>query len=273
MIQRYFGGRVPEPSSVQGADEELKREAKGLVDTYAPLMSELGFHKALIAIWGFVGKVNRYIVTTEPWVLAIGDRERLSTVMAHIWESIRVISVLLWPFMPGTAEKIHGLLGLPDTGKALRMEHARAWGGERPARPISQIPHLFPRVEKGEKEKSSMEQKEMNEQNQGEKISFKEFQRLDLRIGTIKSAEAVPKSKRLLKLVVDIGEERTVVAGIAGKYPESALVGKQVVLVANLEPAVLMGVESQGMVLAAEDETGVHLLAPDVLTTPGSKVR
>ena len=104
-------------------------------------------------------------------------------------------------------------------------------------------------------------------------ISFKDFQRLDLRVGTIRALEAIPKSKKLIKLTVDIGEERTVVAGIVGHYSEESLLGKQVILVANLEPVELMGVESRGMVLAAEDDSGVHLLVPDVETVPGSQVR
>ena len=104
-------------------------------------------------------------------------------------------------------------------------------------------------------------------------ISLKEFQALDIRIGTVKSAESVPGSKKLLKLTVDIGEERTVVAGLAGIYAERDLVGKQVVVLANLEPVTLMGVESKGMLLAAEDKSGVHVLAPDAETAPGSKVR
>ena len=121
--------------------------------------------------------------------------------------------------------------------------------------------------DKPEKEKR---EKKMPEKD---KVSFKEFQKLDLRIGTIKSAEPVKGSKKLVKLVVDIGEERTVVAGIVGHYETEALKGKQVVLVTNLEPVTLMGVESNGMVLAAEDQSGVHLLMPDAQTTPGSQVR
>jgi methionyl-tRNA synthetase len=104
-------------------------------------------------------------------------------------------------------------------------------------------------------------------------ISFQEFQKMDLRVGTIKSTEAIPGSKKLLKLTIDIGEERTVVTGISDYYDERTLVGKQVVLVANLEPIRLMGVESLGMVLAAEDSSGVHLLVPDVRTVSGSKIK
>jgi methionyl-tRNA synthetase len=114
---------------------------------------------------------------------------------------------------------------------------------------------------------------EKKKEDFGNRVPIKDFQKLDLRVGTIKSVEPVPGSKKLLKMLVDMGEERTIVAGLAGLYAESDLVGKQVVVVSNLEPATLMGVESNGMVLAAEDKSGVHLLTPDAPTRPGSKVR
>jgi methionyl-tRNA synthetase len=169
--------------------------------------------------------------------------------------------------MPETSEKIHHLLGVSKRGKDLKLKDIREWGSQKPVVSITEVPHLFPRIEVGEK-KEKKEPKKMKEL-----ISFQEFQKLDLRVGTIKEAQAITDSKKLIKLIVDIGEERTVVAGIVGHYSEKDLPGKQVVLVANLEPAKLMGVESQGMVLAAEDESGVHLLIPDVSTTPGSKVK
>jgi methionyl-tRNA synthetase len=267
MVRKYFEGEIPSPGSAGEEDARLKRDAIELIDAYQSLMQELGFHKALMAIWDLVGKVNKYIDSMAPWVLAKSDRERLCTVMFHILESLKIISALLWPFMPETSEKIQDLLGVSKMGRDLKLKDAREWGRESTGFVTTEVPHLFPRIEVGEK-KEKKEAKKMKEV-----ISFQEFQRLDLRVGTIKEAEAIPDSKKLIKLIVDIGEERTVVAGIVGHYSEKDLPGKQVVLVANLEPAKLMGVESQGMVLAAEDESGVHLLIPDVSTTPGSKVK
>jgi methionyl-tRNA synthetase len=267
MVRKYFEGEIPSPGSAGEEDVKLKRDAIELVDTYQSLMQELGFHKALMAVWELVGKVNKYIDSMAPWVLAKSDRERLCTVMFHILEALKIISALLWPFMPETSEKIQDLLGVSKRGRDLKLKDIRDWGREKTGVIITEVPHLFPRIEVGEK-KEKKEAKKMKEV-----ISFQEFQRLDLRVGTIKEAEAIPDSKKLIKLVVDIGEERTVVAGIVGHYSEKDLPGKQVVLVANLEPAKLMGVESQGMVLAAEDESGVHLLIPDVSTTPGSEVK
>jgi len=144
----------------------------------------------------------------------------------------------------------------------------------KPSRTIAKAPHLFQRIGPESPKMGTAKNKvEKKKADLADRVSIKDFQKLDLRVGTIKSVEPVAGSKKLLKMLVDIGEERTIVAGLAGLYSEADLVGKQVVVVANLEPATLIGVESNGMVLAAEDRSGVHLLAPDALTRPGSKVR
>ena len=262
MVHKYFKGELPEPGTSYEGDEDLKNKAIELIDKYMTLMAKLNFHKALIAIWEVIGKVNRYIDTMAPWVLAKSDRERLSTVIFHIIETLKIISVLIWPFMPESAEKIQDQLGLSKKGKDLKFEDLREWGEERPIRTMTKVPALFPRIEAKKHENPAKPF-----------ISFKEFQKMDLRIGTINKAETIPKSKKLLKLTVDIGEERVVVAGLAGHYSEKDLLGKQVVLITNLEPIKLMGVESRGMVLACEDKSGVHLLIPDVQTIPGSEVK
>ncbi|MBL7205287.1 MAG: methionine--tRNA ligase [Desulfobacteraceae bacterium] len=262
MVHKYFKGELPEPGNSYEGDEDLKNKAIELIDKYMTFMTELNFHKALIAIWEVIGKVNRYIDTMAPWVLAKSDRERLSTVIFHIVETLKIISVLIWPFMPESAEKIQDQLGLSKKGKELKFGDLREWGKVRPIRTMTKAPALFPRIEAKRHENPAKPS-----------ISFKEFQKMDLKIGTINKAETIPKSKKLLKLTVDIGEERVFVAGLAGHYSEKDLLGKQVVLITNLEPIKLMGVESRGMVLACEDKSGVHLLIPDVQTIPGSEVR
>lgn len=274
MVRKYFGDGIPEPGASQPEDEELKEAAVRLIDTYADLMGELSFHKALMGIWDLIGKVNKYIDTMAPWVLAKSDRDRLATVMYHILEVLKVVSVLQWPFTPESSEKIQQLLGLSKTGKAFDLACIRQWGGERPIRGVAKVPQLFPRVEVNTA-KTRKKGKESMQSTREEKkpISFREFQALDLRIGIVKHAEAIPGSKKLIKMTVDIGEERTLVAGLVGHYSEKDLLGRQVVVVANLEPAKLMGVESRGMVLAAEDGSGVHLLQPDAETEPGSAVK
>jgi methionyl-tRNA synthetase len=262
MVHKYFKGEIPEPALPGAEDEKLKSQALELVDSYESLMQDLVFHKALMAVWEVIGRVNKYIDTTAPWVLAKSNKERLATVMYYIAETLKIIAALLWPFMPESAEKMQAQLGLARKGKEFRIGDLRAWGKERPVRPITRAPALFPRIEAKKEEEPSLPL-----------ISFESFQEMDLRIGTIKKAEAIPGSKKLLQLTVDIGEERTVVAGLVGHYGAEGLAGKQVVLVANLKPVKLMGVESHGMVLAAEDESGVHLVIPDRDTVPGSRIK
>ncbi len=274
MVQNYYQGQLPEPGPSETGDEEIQREALSLIDAYSDFMEDLSPHKALIAVWEFMNRVNKYIVTTEPWVLAKSDGTRLATVMNHLVESLKIISVLIWPVMPETAEKIQDLLGLPRKGGDLGLQEIREWGSVKPSRGIAKAPHLFQRIgPESPKEGRGRKKAEMKKEDLANRVSIKEFQKLDLRVGTIKSVEPVAGSKKLLKILLDMGEERTIVAGLAGLYSEPDLVGKQVVVVANLEPVKLMGVESDGMVLAAEDKTGVHLLRPDAESTPGSKVR
>jgi methionyl-tRNA synthetase len=287
MVHNYFKGEVPDPAGSEAVDDELKESALRLVESYAASMEELGLHKALILTWEFIGKMNKYIVTTEPWVLAKKDRARLATVMFHLVESIKTVSALIWPVMPETAEKIQGLLGLAKKGSDLRLADVRQWGKEKPVKAVEKAPHLFQRIggkrtdDGGQKTEVGGEKKTDRGQRTGDNrketlkrmVSLKEFQALDIRIGSIKAAETIRGSKKLIKLTVDIGEERTVVAGLAGIYAETDLIGKQVVVLANLEPVTLMGVESMGMLLAAEDESGVHILVPDAPSKPGSKVR
>jgi methionyl-tRNA synthetase len=273
MFHKYFNGELPEPVSPENEDEKLKAQAFQLIDIYEELMKELGFHKALMAIWEVIGKVNKYIDTMAPWVLAKKDNERLSTVMFYIFETLKIISALIWPFMPESAEKMQDQLGLAKKGKDLNLKDLREWGIEKPVKALTKAPALFPRVETKRRESPTKKKEKPMPQKELSTISFKEFQKIDLRVGTIKKAERIPGSKKLLKLTVDMGEERTVVAGLVGHYSEEDFVEKQVIIVANLEPVKLMGVESHGMVLATEDGSGVHLLMPDAYTNPGSKVK
>jgi len=269
MVNKYFNGDAPQQGINEDADKILINDINALIAVYPNLMSEMSFHKALMAVWEIIGKLNKYIDSMAPWVLARTDPGRLSTVIFNILESIKGVSVMLWPFMPETAEKMQGFLGLVRTGKDLTLEDIREWGTGLTVKPVSKATQLFPRIEK--KMETKTEEKKQEKDEEG--VLFSDFQKLDLRVGTIKAAEQIPGSKKLIKLLVDIGEERTIVAGISGHYSDKDLINKQVVVVANLAPAKLMGVESRGMVLAATDASGVHLVAPDMNTLPGSKVK
>jgi len=263
MASTFFNGLIPAPGTLDDEDRSVRDAALKAVDTYRAEMEGFAFHKALIAVWEVIGRLNKYIDTTRPWDLAKTDRERLATVLHAVTEAIKIVSVLLWPFMPQSAERIQQQLGYNEVGLALPLDGIKEWGKVRPMRPVSIAPALFPRVkieEKPEAEAPAL-------------VSLEDFQRLDLRIGAIKKAEPISGSDTLLKLFIDIGEIRTIVAGLAEHYTIDELRGRQVVVIANLKPVKLRGIESQGMLLAAVDEAGVFLLKPDKESKPGSPIR
>jgi methionyl-tRNA synthetase len=297
MVVKYFDGKLQSSSQFKEEDINLKDASYKVVEEYKDMMKEFTFHKALIVVWELIGKANKYIDTMKPWVLATHDQERLNTVLIIITEVIKIVSVLLWPFMPHTAEKIQDQLGLGVVGVKLPLKSVEKWGETQRIRPVSKAAALFPRVEydreitppsldskkisegelKEDKEKfvsSDIVSSEVEEKMKEEPVlvSLEDFQQLDIRVGTIKKAETIPGSKKLLKLVVDIGEERTIVAGMAAYYQTNDLINKQVIVIANLVPVTLMGIESRGMILAVEDEKGVYLLIPDKESKPGSKI-
>ena len=264
MAVKYFDGSVPASGTPAEQDRALREAALAVIDDYRNLMMEFSFHKALIAVWELIGKANKYIDTMKPWAMAQSDTERLGGVLNHVLEALKVISVLLWPVMPQTAEKIQQQLGFGAVGKGLDFEDAKQWGKTKRVRPVATAPPLFPRVQLESLQEAGPSPN---------LVSLEEFQRFDMRAGIIKQAEPVAGSDKLLKLTVDIGEERTIAAGLASDYRPDELRGKQVIVLANLKPIRLRGIESQGMILAVEDEAGVHLLVSDKPSKPGSAVR
>jgi methionyl-tRNA synthetase len=263
MASTYFDVLIPAPGTLDDEDRRVRDTALRVIEAYRAEMEGFTFHKALIAVWELIGTVNKYIDTTRPWDLAKTDRERLAAVLHTVTEAIKIVSVLLWPFMPQSAERIQQQLGYNEIGIGLPLDAIKEWGKIEPVRPVSKGPALFPRVQL--KEKLEAEAQPL--------VSLEDFQRLDLRIGAIKNAEPIPGSDTLLKLTIDIGETRTIVGGLAGHYTIDELRDKQVVVIANLKPVKLRGIESQGMLLAAVDKAGVSLLRPDKESKPGSPIR
>ncbi len=264
MVVKYFKGIIPGPGTVAEEDRSLREAALHLIEEYTAMMKEFTFHKALMAVWELIGKANKYIDTMKPWAMAESDKERLGTVLDTVVEVIKIISVLMWPFMPQTAEKIQYQLGLETVGKDLSLASLQKWGATKRVSPVTKSPALFPRVAVEKKEEVAPVP---------DLVDLEEFQRLDLRVGIIKQAEPISGSDKLLKLTVDVGEERTIVAGLAPHYQADELRNKQVIVVVNLNPVKLRGVESQGMILAAEDESGVHLATTDTEGTPGAIIK
>jgi methionyl-tRNA synthetase len=287
MAGRYFDGTVPQPD---GTETELKKLAEGILDDVVKHLDCLAFQRALNEIWTLVTYLNKYIDTNQPWSLAKdpGMRGRLATVIYSTLEGLRFIALYIYPFMPSTAEKIYRGIGIKmpiEEGLLSRAE----WGGLKPGSRIEKPEPLFPRISPKLQEETGKPPKDKKERHSGKEsgekrkqsadtsstslIGIEDFAKVELKVGRIIEAEKVEGSKKLLKLKVDTGEERQIVAGIANAYEPDALVGKQVVVVTNLKPARLMGIESQGMLLAAGDGKTLAILSPDKDVKEGTRVK
>jgi len=286
MIEKYNGGLVPQSSGEDDADRELKQSAAEMVETYRQAMGEFQFHLGLKAVWDLVSLANRYIVQNEPWTLAKDPEKkpRLNSVLYNLAESLRLLCLVLKPVMPETAAKMQQGLGIgPDSPEMETLEAGGTWGKSVPGNRLVPIENLFPRVDtkkksahKTKNRASEKETKDVLETPDGV-ITFEQFKDVTLKVARVVAAERVKKSERLLKLTLRAPEERIIVAGIAEFYDPEAVIDKNVIIVANLKPAKLMGIVSQGMVLAAQsnDDNGERklvLATVDKEITPGSRV-
>ena len=271
MVIKYCDGKTP-AISPDKRDSVLLDAAIKTIDEVEACFSDMSLHKALIAIWEFINTANKYIVENEPWNLAKDpvNAEKLLAIMYNLLVALRSIAILITPFMPQTAGKILQQIGISELQKLdfsiIRKDVALTAGN-----PLIRGDSLFPRIEV-EKEVSpakvaadTLDLKPV--------IEYDDFTKVDLRVAKILEAEAVPKSSKLLKLKIDIGEERTIVAGIGKDYSPADLIGKKVVIVANLKPAKLMGIESRGMILATDTDQGLTILSFDKDAKTGAKIR
>jgi methionyl-tRNA synthetase len=285
MVRKYRDGKVPEPAEFTEADNQLQTAAQNMIRDYRQLMAEFLFHRGLQIVWEFVGFANRYIVSNEPWALAKDPDKasRLDTVLYNTLECLRLLTMVLQPVMPGAAKKMATGLGLePGDERIGSLLKGGQWNLLTPGTELQNIDNLFPRLDDGKDakiphgEKQSQEQKKSLAVIQEDLLDFDHFQKLDLRVAEVIAAEQIKKSKKLLKLTVKAPEERTIVAGIAEYYQPEELIGKQVLIVANLKPVKIMGVSSQGMVLAArmQDNGKERLVLSSVSdkVAPGSRV-
>lgn len=270
MAVKYTEGKVAAAKEASNKDLEIERTAVATVAEVEKNFGDLAFHKALIAIWEFINKTNKYIVEQEPWTLAKSpeNKARLETVIYHLLESLRIIAVLISPFMPGTSEKILDQLGYKGT---VDLAGAAVWGGLPAGSVLTRGETLFPRIEYKQEEQPAPKKKEMTPLKP--EITYEEFDKLDLRVAEILEAENVKGSKKLVKLKIYIGEERQIVAGISQDYQPAELVGKKIVVLCNLKPTKLMGVESNGMLLATDGEAALSLIGFDRPPKTGAKVR
>ena len=282
MAQKYFGGKLPAKREEAPIDRELQEMAASLRAKCDENIEKYQFSNALAEIWKLIARANKYIDETAPWVLGKDEAQfpRLAAVLYHLCEVLRIVSILLTPFMPNTAPKMQEQLGI--SGESVSYASAGTWGGFPEGAVIQKGEALFPRIDV-EKEiaalialigdtsgkaaapeaKPETAKKPLPEGLA--QIGIEDFAKVELRVAKILACEPVKKAKKLLKLTLDDGQgQRTVASGIAKWYTPEELIGKSVILVANLKPAVLCGVESQGMILAADSgEDTVKVLFVD----------
>ncbi len=282
MVEKYFDGKLSRERENGEYDEDLINLAKALPQKYEAEMDSYHFSSALAEVFKVISRANKYIDETMPWILAKDESKsaRLATVLYNLLEVIRITSVLLSPFMPSTMPKIWNQIGA-DEG-AVKWESIYSFGVLNDEVTVKKSDVLFPRIDINseiEELNSLLEKKpEIKKDEDLDKagiISIDDFSKVKLRTGKILSCEKVPKAKKLLKLKIDDGRGgRQIVSGIAKWYSPEDLIGKNIIFVANLTPAKLMGVESQGMLLACDaDEDDVRVIFVDSDISNGSTVR
>ena len=291
MIGKYFDGKIPSyEGKVTEFDGTLQEFAMETVRKTEEAMEKLEFSIALSTIWQLVSRTNKYIDETQPWVLAKDEAKQgeLGSVMYHLAESIRIVSVLIQPFMTETPEKIWKQLGLKDKN-ITEWESLKEFGAIPAVTAVEKGDPIFPRLEtevEVEFIKNSMggasipaeepktEKQEVPAAEEKPEISIDDFMKVDLRVATVIEAEPVKKADKLLKLQLDLGyEKRQVVSGIAQFYKPEDLVGQKVICVTNLKPVKLRGELSQGMILAGSSEGQLTLATVDPSLPNGSKVK
>lgn len=294
MIEKYHGGVVTHKEGTEAVDKEFIVLVNETVAGYSDAMDHMELNQAIKDVWNLIGRANKYIDETAPWILAKdpAQAERLQAVMYNLAEALRIIAILIAPFVPVTAPKIYEQLGL---GKPESFFMADAvWGKLATGTKVQKGEPLFPRIEvteagetviaatkktaakaiKAEAPKAEAKKEVKPAAAAAGEITIDDFAKIDLRVATVVAAERVPKTDKLIKLQVKIGdEERTIVSGIAQHYEPENLIGKNVIVIANLKPAKLRGIESRGMVLAASDGEGNLVLADAPGIASGSKVK
>ncbi|MGH9339770.1 MAG: methionine--tRNA ligase [Acidobacteriota bacterium] len=271
MIHSYFDAKIPEPGEAEGGENQLRQFTLETVQLYCDNFDRLQINKALDNVWELIAAANRYIVANEPWALARipARRERLGTILYYSAETLRVISILLGPIIPDGTSAILAQLGVSEPLGQHKITSIN-WGRLKPGTAIGELKSVYPRLDISEFLERVQAKRQMKPQavpesvkpsKDSDQIDVSEFGKVEMRVGKIVSAERVEKSRKLLRLQVDIGSEvRQVVAGIGEKYDPEGLPGRVVVVVTNLKPAKLMGVESNGMIVAAS-EGGKPVLA------------
>nr|WP_243661028.1 methionine--tRNA ligase [Miniphocaeibacter halophilus] len=275
MVEKYFNGEIKEPVEKEEVDRELIELAEGTIDEVEKYIDELSFNNALESIWKLIRRTNKYIDETEPWVLGKEENyNRLSTVLYNLVDSLRIVNILISPFITDTAKKIQVQIGLEE----LNWDDARVFGLTKVGTVVKKTENLFPRldikkelvkleeannklIEERKKEKG-MDVEKTEEEKEEELITIDDFDKVKLKVGEIIEAENHPKADKLLVFKIKIGDEvRQIVSGIKKWYTAEDLIGKKVIVCTNLKPVKLRGIESNGMILAADKGEDLTLLS------------
>ena len=296
MATRYQDGKIrpPDKKCIGEKEKGLRRAVESSLPKLREFLDcskgEIEFHNALAAIWEIMAAADRYINEWKPWELAKkGDADQINAILYHLAESIRFVAVELAPFIPSTCAKIWDQLGFDKIAsfESQNFSSIKSWGGIDKPITVKSGEGLFPRIEEKEEAKAKVsaeggsasggevkEKKKEKKMETTDLIDITDFAKVDLRVAKIVQAERVEGADKLLKLQIDLGSEtRQIVAGIAKQYAPEDLVGKKIVVVANLKPAILRGIESNGMLLAASDESAISILTPLKDVAIGSKVK
>jgi len=302
MIEKYFGGVIPSERLAGEFDDDLKSIVMETSEKVEQLLDKLQFNLALVEIWKTISRTNKYIDETMPWILAkdTSNKDRLGDVLYNLAESIRIVSVLIQPFMPETPKKIWHQLGIEEKEEFVSWESTKNWGIYAEGTRVNKDDVIFPRIDlkkeieelealkadgkdvENKVEAQTKDKIDVQAQVQNQYvddidmgvISINDFTKIDLRVAKVIEAEKVEGSDKLLKLKLEVGSEiRQVVSGISKYYSPEKMVGKYVVFLANLKPARLKGIESQGMILAASnDKKELVLLTIDDKIETGAKI-
>jgi methionyl-tRNA synthetase len=279
MVAKYYEGILPDGSGPETEDDmELKNAALKAVEEYQSRMGNFELHTAMMAVWSLISVMNKYIDKSAPWTLAKNDPERLKTVMYNVMEGMRFVGELIYPVMPATSKKILAGLSLSGTETAQNLDR---FGVLVPGAKIEPMEALFPRVERMKKEgeeptppPAKPKKEKAKEMEQLNLIDIADFAKCQLKVGKILEAQKVEKSDKLVVLKVDVGTVVQIAAGIAKSYTPEELVGKCVAVVTNLKPAKLMGIDSNGMLLATDTPDGkLSLIGFDREPAVGSRIR
>ncbi|MEW6266239.1 MAG: methionine--tRNA ligase [Thermodesulfobacteriota bacterium] len=284
MVKKMAGGRTPPRPEAGRQDGFLPQAWEETRLEYIREFENLAFHKALIAVWRLINQANLHIVRQAPWELARDPKkkDKLDEVLYQLLKTLALVAGMIHPVMPRTSAEMLRQLGLPPDRPMLDLDEIDQV--LVPGAALGQPQALFPRVEMGgapAETKAAVKETALTKPEEEKKpaeapaegiIGFEDFKKMDLRVGLVKAAARVPKSDKLIKMTVDIGEERTVVAGIGLAYQPEDLVGRRIIVLANLAPRKMMGEISQGMMLAATDADGLAVLTLDRPAAPGAKV-